>query len=92
MCQMPSRESANCPCRIGNCGILASGISYRALLAVGPRANPYAAARRPNPKDLPPVARRYDSVDRIVRITIDTSSVEMAIGRVRRQGRVRIRP
>ena len=67
-------------------------ISYRARLAVGLMANPYAAARRPNPKDSPPVGRRYARVDRIVRITIDTSPVEMTIGRVRRKGRIRIGP
>ena len=56
------------------------GVSYRAIFAVGLRGNPYAAARRPAPKDSPPVGRRYSKADRVVRMAIDTSPVEMAIG------------
>ena len=51
------------------------GIFSRAILSGGTGANSYADARLSNPKDSPPVRRRYERADRVGKISIDPSSV-----------------
>ena len=52
----------------------------RELLAVGFGANAFADRRLSNPQDSRPHGRRYDRVDRIGRLRIDPSTVEMTKG------------